>query len=181
MNNRRLHIILTFVFATAGSASGAVAQAHTSEFPAPQAPPQQNRTIPANDKPAVPVTQAAGSLAAARVFALDQMPVRRMANGGESRDVVRGTLATGESVNLHESMQVPNATPNAPHVIHHSEFILIREGELEFQHEVDGKMVSEKAGPGDVIYVAYGTMHTVKNVGSVPAKYVVVAIGGDAK
>ena len=61
MNNRRLHIILTFVFATAGSASGAVAQAHTSEFPAPQAPPQQNRTIPANDNPAVPVTQAAGS------------------------------------------------------------------------------------------------------------------------
>jgi len=66
-------------------------------------------------------------------------------------------------------------------VIQHSEFILVREGELEFDHEVDGKMVAEKAGPGGVIYVAYGTRHTVKNVGTVPAKYFVVAIGGDAK
>jgi hypothetical protein len=29
--------------------------------------------------------------------------------------------------------------------------------------------------------VALGTMHTVKNVGDVPAKYVVVAVGGDVK
>ncbi len=36
-------------------------------------------------------------------------------------------------------------------------------------------------GPGGVIFVAIGTMHTVKNVGEVPAKYVVVQIGGDTK
>ena len=104
-----------------------------------------------------------------------------MANGGESRDIAHGTLATGETVNLHQSMQVVGATPNPAHVIQHSEFILVREGELEFQHEVAGKMVSEKAGPGSVIYVAFGTMHTVKNVGSVPARYFVIAVGGDAK
>jgi len=40
---------------------------------------------------------------------------------------------------------------------------------------------SEKAGPGDVIYVPLGTVHRVRNVGTVPAKYVVVAIGGDVK
>jgi mannose-6-phosphate isomerase-like protein (cupin superfamily) len=33
---------------------------------------------------------------------------------------------------------------------------------------------------GGVIYVAYGTRHTVKNVGNGPARYFVVAIGGDA-
>jgi mannose-6-phosphate isomerase-like protein (cupin superfamily) len=66
-------------------------------------------------------------------------------------------------------------------VIQHSEFILVREGELEFQHEVTGQMVAEKVGPGGVVYVAYGTRHTAKNVGTVPAKYFVVAIGGDAK
>lgn len=104
-----------------------------------------------------------------------------MANGGESRDVAHGTLATGETVNVHESTQVVGATPNPPHVIEHSEFICIREGEVEFQHEVDGKMLSEKVGPGGVIYVALGTRHTVKNVGNVPAKYFVIAIGGDAK
>lgn len=104
-----------------------------------------------------------------------------MPNGGESRDIAHGTLATGETVNLHQSMQVVGATPNPPHVIQHSEFILVREGELEFQHETGGQMVAEKAGPGGVIYVAFGTRHTVKNVGTVPARYFVVAIGGDAK
>jgi mannose-6-phosphate isomerase-like protein (cupin superfamily) len=51
------------------------------------------------------------------------------------------------------------------------------EGALLFEH--DGK--SEKVGPGGVIFVAVGTMHTVKNVGSVPAKYMVLQIGGDTK
>ena len=104
-----------------------------------------------------------------------------MPNGGESRDIAHGTLATGETVNLHQSMQVVGAVPNPAHVIQHTEFIFVREGQLEFQHEVDGKMVSETAGPGGVIYVAFGTKHAVKNVGTVPAKYFVIAIGGDAK
>jgi mannose-6-phosphate isomerase-like protein (cupin superfamily) len=78
-------------------------------------------------------------------------------------------------------MQVVGNAPNTPHVIQHSEFILVREGELEFQHEVDGKMVAEKVGPGGAIYVAFGTRHTVRNIGTVPARYFVVAIGGDAK
>jgi mannose-6-phosphate isomerase-like protein (cupin superfamily) len=104
-----------------------------------------------------------------------------MANGGESRDIAHGTLATGETVNLHQSMQVVGATPPPLHVIQHSEFICVREGELEFQHEVAGQVVSEKVGPGGVIYIAFGTRHAVKNVGSVPARYFVVGIGGDAK
>ena len=123
----------------------------------------------------------AGTVGAARVIPLEGMAVRTMANGGESRDIAHGTLATGETVNLHQSMQVVGATPNAPHVIQHSEFILVREGELEFDHEVDGKTVAEQVGPGGVIYVAFGTRHALKNVGTVPAKYFVVAIGGDAK
>ena len=57
----------------------------------------------------------------------------------------------------------------------------MREGELEFQHESAAGVVSEKVGPGGVFYVAFGTRHTVKNVGGVPAQYFVVAIGGDAK
>lgn len=103
-----------------------------------------------------------------------------MANG-EIRDIAHGTLATGETVNLHQSVQVVKATPSPLHVIHHSEFILVREGDLEFQHEVAGQVVSEKVGPGGVLYVALGTRHAVNNVGSVPARYFVVAIGGDAK
>jgi mannose-6-phosphate isomerase-like protein (cupin superfamily) len=123
----------------------------------------------------------AGTLGSAHAIGYDTMAVRTMANGGESRDIAHGTLATGETVNLHQSMQVANAVPNPLHVIQHTEFILVREGELEYQHEADGKTVVERVGPGGVFYVAYGTNHTVKNVGGTPARYFVVAIGGDAK
>jgi mannose-6-phosphate isomerase-like protein (cupin superfamily) len=109
------------------------------------------------------------------------MPVRTMANGGESRDIVHGTLATGETVSLHQSMQMAESEPNPLHAIEHSEFILVREGELEFQHVGANGIVSEHVGPGGVFYVAYGTKHTVKNAGGIPASYFVVAIGGDAR
>jgi mannose-6-phosphate isomerase-like protein (cupin superfamily) len=164
-----------------GATEARAMQANASEFPAPQGAPPQ-KPLPVDGKPGSDMpNDASASLAVARVFPLDQQPVRTMANGGESRDIVRGTLATGETVNLHQSMQVVGNAPNTPHVIQHSEFILVREGELEFQHEVDGKMVAEKVGPGGAIYVAFGTRHTVRNIGTVPARYFVVAIGGDAK
>jgi quercetin dioxygenase-like cupin family protein len=117
------------------------------------------------------------SLSHSKVFAFDALTVRKMANGGESRDVVQGTLATGEAVAIHESVQPAGIPPNPAHQIAHSEFILVQEGILEFSH--DGK--TERAGPGSVIYVAYGTMHGVRNVGDVAAKYTVVSLGGDVK
>jgi mannose-6-phosphate isomerase-like protein (cupin superfamily) len=120
---------------------------------------------------------AAPVLSEARVYTVEEMPVRKMANGGESRDILRGVLPTGEAIAAHESTQVVGAAANPPHKIDHSEIITVIEGTLSFEH--DGK--SEKVGPGGVIFVAYGTMHTVKNVGSVPAKYMVLQIGGDTK
>ena len=139
------------------------------------------RAVAAQSVAQAKASEASPQLAEARVFAYDQLPVRKMANGGESRNIVHGTLATGETVNLHESMQVAGAKQNPLHVIEHTEFILVQEGELEFEHELNGKVETGRVGPGGVIYVAYGTRHTVKNVGSGPAKYFVVAIGGNAK
>ncbi len=118
-----------------------------------------------------------GDLAKSRVFTPEQGNTRKMANGGQSRDIVHAVLATGEAVGIHESVQMPGTKPNPPHTIQHSEFILVREGTLAFEH--DG--LTEKAGPGSIIYVAYGTLHTVRNVGDTPARYVVIAIGGDQK
>ena len=72
-------------------------------------------------------------------------------------------------------VQPAGAVASPLHVIQHSEFVVVLEGTVEFDH--DGK--TERVGPGDVIYVALGTLHQVRNIGEVPAKYVVVAIGGD--
>jgi mannose-6-phosphate isomerase-like protein (cupin superfamily) len=125
--------------------------------------------------PVPPVT--AGVLSQSRVYAVDQIPVRKMANGGESRDVLRGTLTTGETIGVHESQQPAGMVPNPPHTIQHTEVMVVLEGTLAFEH--DGK--SEKVGPGGVIFVASGTLHTVRNVGDGTAKYCVVQVGGDTK
>jgi mannose-6-phosphate isomerase-like protein (cupin superfamily) len=126
---------------------------------------------------AVPGVTGDQALSQPRVFLLDQVPAHKMANGGESRNIVHGALPTGEVVALHESVLPVSSVPNPPHKIEHSEFIIVLEGKLAFEH--DGK--SERVGQGDAILVAVGVMHTLRNVGDVPAKYVVVAIGGDTK
>lgn len=114
-------------------------------------------------------------LAAARVFHYSQMTPHTSANGAVGRNVFRGTLATGESVGVHETMQPAGTKPNPPHRIQHSEIIVVQKGTMEFDH--DGK--AERAGPGSIIYVAYGTLHTARNIGADPAKYIVIQIGGD--
>jgi mannose-6-phosphate isomerase-like protein (cupin superfamily) len=125
---------------------------------------------------AAPTTSAA-TLSQARVVTLEQMPVRKMANGGESRDVLRGTLPTGEVIGVHESEQPAGMSPNTPHTIQHSEVIVVIQGSVVFEH--DGK--SDKVSQGGVIFVAPGTLHTLRNVGDGPAKYCVVQVGGDTK
>lgn len=117
------------------------------------------------------------NLAGAKVFDYGALALAHNPNGSERRDVVTGRLATGEPVHIHESMQPPGLKPNPAHAIKHSEFILVTEGRLEFTH--DGR--TEIAGPGSVIYVAYGTMHQARNAGPGPVKYTVIAIGGDAQ
>lgn len=127
---------------------------------------------------AVASAQTSGNqLAATRVFDYDQMQAKTNANGSETRVLFSGTLATGESVAAHESVQPAGTTPPKLHTIQHSEFIVVVQGTLEFEH--DGK--KERAGPGSVVYVALGTEHAAKNVGDGPAKYVVLQVGGDTK
>jgi mannose-6-phosphate isomerase-like protein (cupin superfamily) len=120
---------------------------------------------------------AGNGLAQSGVFAFDQVTVRKMVNGGESRDVLHGVLATGEVVGVRESMQPAGAVPVVLHTIQHSELIMVQEGTVAFEH--DGK--SETVGPGGVIYVALGTLHRIKNVGDGLAKYFVVQVGGDTR
>jgi mannose-6-phosphate isomerase-like protein (cupin superfamily) len=152
-------------------------QVHASEFPAQQSQPPANGTVPANDKPG-PVA-GGGTLGAARAIPMESIPATATANNGERRQMLHGKLATGEPVELHQSMQNAGTPAPALHVIHHSEMILVREGTLKFQHEVDGKIVEETVGPGGVFYIAYGTNHAVSNAGAGQARYFVVEVGGD--
>ncbi len=103
--------------------------------------------------------------------------MKTLPNGGQRWQVVEGALVTGETASLHESM-LPAGTPApALHRIQHTEFIVLMEGTVEFAHDE----TTEKVERGSVIYVPHGTNHYLKNVGSGPARYMVIAIGGDTK
>jgi quercetin dioxygenase-like cupin family protein len=116
-------------------------------------------------------------MASSRVLRFTDLPARKNPNGSESRNALQGQLPTGEQVALHESVQPAGTPPNPAHRIEHTEIICVREGALEFQH--DG--MTGHASAGDVLLVAKGTMHSVRNVGNGPAAYFVLAIGGDVK
>lgn len=116
-------------------------------------------------------------LSRSHVFRLTDLAGHRNSNGSESWTVLHGQLPTGEWIAMHVSMQPAGIAPNPAHRIQHSEIICLREGALDFQH--DG--VTEHATTGDVLLVAKGTMHGVRNVGRDDAAYFVLAIGGDVK
>jgi quercetin dioxygenase-like cupin family protein len=125
-----------------------------------------------------PPNAAAGDFAGgAKVFSLGAVEAVKQANGSSRKAVFDGRLATGEFVSAHESWAPAGTAAPAPHVIRHSEVIVVIEGAMELWH--DGRV--DKAVAGDVIYVAYGTNHAVRNVGDSVARFLVFQMGGDRK
>ena len=116
--------------------------------------------------------QGDATMGLSKVFRYGELPVVKNANGGESRAVMHGTLLTGEFVEVHETMLPAGQMPHPPHQHRNTEFVLVREGKLEFLN--DGK--PEPVGVGDVIYTASNQMHGLKNVGETSALYFVVSV-----
>ena len=124
--------------------------------------------------PAPPGSAGDPVLSVSRAFRFEDLPVVKTANG-ETRAVTRGVLPGGEAVEMHETTLLPGHMPHLPHQHKHSEFMLIREGQMEFEN--NGK--PELVGPGGVMYAASNMLHGLKNVGTTTANYFVVAIGRD--
>ena len=114
-------------------------------------------------------------LAHSAVYSFEKLPVTQSSGGAATRPVLHGKLPTGETVELHETTLMPGQMPHPAHRHVHTELMLIREGTVEFI--LEGK--SEQLGPGGVAYAASGELHGLKNSGTVPSNYFVIAIGAE--
>jgi len=108
-------------------------------------------------------------------YPFDKLPVRTP-NGAQIRDVLKGKLATGESLEVHETTLSPGGMPHPAHHHVHSEMWLIREGTVELT--INGS--TYRLGPGSAGFVRSNDVHGIKNVGETPATYFVVAVGPGA-
>jgi mannose-6-phosphate isomerase-like protein (cupin superfamily) len=106
------------------------------------------------------------------MFPFEKLAVRT-AGSAQYREALKGKLATGESLEVHETTLAPGGAPHPPHHHAHSEMWLIREGTVEIT--VNG--TSYQLGPGSVGFVRSNDEHGIKNAGTTPATYFVVEIG----
>jgi quercetin dioxygenase-like cupin family protein len=108
-------------------------------------------------------------------YEFDKLPVD-VSDHAETRRVLKGKLATGESIEVHETTLPVGGAPHAPHHHVHSEMWLVREGTVELT--VNG--ANRRLGPGSVGFVHSNDEHGIKNAGNAPARYFVVAVGPGA-
>jgi mannose-6-phosphate isomerase-like protein (cupin superfamily) len=109
-------------------------------------------------------------------FSFERLPVHTAPSGAVTHAIFKGKLATGESMETHATTLPAGAMPHPPHHHVHSEMFFMREGTLELT--VNGK--TYPLGPGGVGFVRSSEEHGVKNVGTTPANYFVVAVGPGA-
>jgi len=108
-------------------------------------------------------------------YLFSELPMK-IVNGAEIRPVLKGKLATAESLEVHETTLPPGGMPHAAHRHVHSEMWLIREGTIQLT--ING--TSHVMGPGSVGLVHSNDEHGIKNIGTAPATYFVVAVGPGA-
>jgi len=125
--------------------------------------------------PALAAAQPAhGAALPAQALRYEDIPARK--NGPmASRQFLKGQTHSGFEIDLHQTELAPGEAPHAPHQHVHEELLLIREGELEVM--IAGK--STRLGAGSVAYLASNQLHGWHNTGSTPARYFVLALGGD--
>ncbi len=90
-----------------------------------------------------------------------------------TREIANGKTPTGERVEVHETVLNPGRQPHAPHRHAHSEFWLIREGDVEIT--INGQ--PHRLGSGSAAFAASNDLHGIRNVGDKPAAYFVVELG----
>jgi mannose-6-phosphate isomerase-like protein (cupin superfamily) len=124
---------------------------------------------------ALPAFAFSDNILPSKAFPFGQLPVH-LDGRAEMRSILKGKLATGEAVEVHETTLPAGSAPHPPHHHLHSEMWLIREGTVKLTVNGAGHVL----GPGSVGFVHSNDEHGIQNVGETPATYFVVAIGPGA-
>ena len=103
-------------------------------------------------------------------FDWNAIPVTTTTNGSV-RHFFKAPTATLDELECHVTTLNPGMMPHPPHRHANEELIIIREGTLEAL--VNGEM--KRVGPGSVIFNASNVLHSLRNVGDVPAVYHVIS------
>jgi quercetin dioxygenase-like cupin family protein len=121
-------------------------------------------TALAADSPGAPIASFAKPF--------DSLPVDH--NGANlSRPILDGTTHSNDHMEVHETTLAPGSSPHPPHQHPHEELFLMMKGTLAVT--ISGK--TTEIGPGSAAFVHSGELHGVRNPGTTPAQYFVVAIG----
>lgn len=92
-------------------------------------------------------------------------------SAGEVRRVFRSRTATLDELECHITTLNAGAASHAPHTHANEEVLIVREGNVELFYKGEW----HPAGPGSVIFLTGTDPHGIRNVGTTPATYHVLA------
>ena len=98
--------------------------------------------------------------------------------GNETRKGRRffmGTTHGGFGLEAHETILGPGVETHAPHRHLHEEILIVVEGTVEVYREG----ATERVDAGSLIFHGSNQLHTLRNVGQVPARYYVIELRGE--
>ena len=125
----------------------------------------------------VPALAADDSLPSG-AFHFDQLPLHIANNNAQIRGIMRGKLATGEGIEVHETTLPAGGSPTpTTHHHKHSEMWLVRDGTIQLT--VNGN--NYRLEVGSVGFAASNQEHGITNIGDKPATYFLIAIGPGAE
>lgn len=129
-------------------------------------------TLPALAATAALATDDTGGHLTSFAKPFETLPVHQ--NGANaSRAILDGTTHSNDHLEVHETTLAPGSEPHPPHQHAHEELFLMMQGQLAVT--ISGK--TTVIDPGGAAFVHSGELHGVRNTGTEPAQYFVVAIG----
>jgi quercetin dioxygenase-like cupin family protein len=156
MTRRTLCVELPLLLSAIGLSGHAVAQTATS----PALPKSDNHLQ-------TPLNHCA-------TYLWENLPSRISDAGAVTHDILQGVAPVdgGYHIEIHETTLQPGQRPHLPHLHPHVEFILMREGAIDYQTGDKHTTLT----PGSVGYAAPNELHGIVNAGQTTAIYFVVAL-----